>query len=85
MRGKLKARGRARLERPLEECKQAKACSRAKATHPFHLLNSWIGHRRTRDRGPAKNCEPRCSLLALANLELARWRRLVADLGIDPE
>lgn len=55
-----------------------KASIRAKVEHPFHVLKNLLRHRKTPDRGLAKNTAQLFSLFGFANLVLARRRLLEA-------
>ena len=61
-----------------ELLEQAKASLRAKVEHPFHVVKNLFKHRKTRYRGLAKNEAQLFSLFGLANLFMARRRRLQA-------
>jgi IS5 family transposase len=56
----------------LAELERIKACIRAKAEHPFHIVKNLFGYRKTRYRGLAKNTAQLMTLFALANVWLAR-------------
>ncbi len=58
----------------------AKASSRAKVEHPFHVVKNLFKHRKTRYKGLAKNTAQLLPLFGLANLILAR-RWLLASEG----
>ncbi|BDV00885.1 IS5 family transposase [Thermodesulfomicrobium sp. WS] len=60
----------------LAELERIKACIRAKAEHPFHIVKNLFGYRKTHYRGLAKNSAQLMTLFALANLWLARKRLL---------
>ena len=60
----------------LEAMEQAKASTRAKVEHPFHVLKNLLMHRKTRYRGLAKNVAHLMTLFGLGNLMLARKRLL---------
>ena len=60
----------------IEAMEQAKASTRAKVEHPFHVLKNVFKHRKTRYRGLAKNVAQLMTLFGLTNLMLARKRLL---------
>lgn len=60
----------------IEAMEQAKASTRAKVEHPFHVLKNVFKHRKTRYRGLAKNVAQLMTLFGLGNLMLARKRLL---------
>ena len=60
----------------IEAMEQAKASTRAKVEHPFHVLKNVFKHRKTRYRGLAKNVAHLMTLFGLGNLMLARKRLL---------
>ena len=45
---------------------------RARVEHPFHIIKNLFKHRKTRSRGLMKNTAQLQTLLALANLFIAR-------------
>ena len=63
----------------IEAMEQAKASTRAKVEHPFHVLKNLLMHRKTRYRGLAKNVAQLMTLFGLANLMLARKRLLALN------
>jgi IS5 family transposase len=52
----------------------AKASVRAFVEHPFYIVKSLFGHRKTRYRGLAKNRHPLHALFGLANVVIAARR-----------
>ena len=58
---------------------KTKAKMRALVEHPFHVLKNLFGHRKTRDKGLAKNTAQHHTLFALANLVLV-GRTLRAEI-----
>jgi len=60
----------------LEAMEQAKASTRAKVEHPFHVLKNLLMHRKVRYRGLSKNVAHLMTLFGLGNLMLARKRLL---------
>ena len=69
-RGKIKAMAEGRLKELTLAVEKTKAQMRALVEHPFHVLKSLFGHRKTRYKGLAKNIAQLHSLFALANLVL---------------
>jgi len=63
--------------RLLEQAEQLKASVRAKVEHPFHVVKNLFHHKKVRYKGLAKNAAQLFSLVALANLIIAK-RRLLA-------
>jgi transposase, IS5 family len=59
---------------------RSKAQLRAIVEHPFHVVKNLFRHRKVRYRGLAKNTAQLFSLIALANLVLAR--RLLPPQGV---
>ena len=59
------------LGRLREQLKVVKAIDRAIVEHPFHVIKNLYFHRKTRDRGLAKNTAQLFTLFSLANLVLA--------------
>jgi hypothetical protein len=57
-----------------EEPEVVKASVRAKVRHPFYVVKNLVLHRKTRNRGLAKNTAQLSTLFNLANLVLARRR-----------
>ena len=60
------------LGRAIEKLEHTQASVRAKVGHCFHVVKCLFKHRRTRYRGLAKNNAQLFTLLAFANLVLAR-------------
>lgn len=69
---KRKALKKKTLGRAMEKLEQAKASVRAKVEHCFHVVKCLFKHRKTRYRGLPKNNALLFTLLAFANLVLAR-------------
>jgi IS5 family transposase len=58
----------------MEQYEQAKASTRAKVEHAFHVIKNLLGPRKTRYRGPAKNTSQLYTLFGLANpVRAKRW------------
>ena len=74
-RGKGKAMTEGKLKELTQACEKAKAPVRARVEHPFHLIKNLFKHRKARYRGLMKNTAQLQTLLALANLLIARGRR----------
>jgi IS5 family transposase len=70
--GKRRALPGTSLGELLEKVEQAKASTRAKVEHPFHVVKNLFRHRKTRYRGLEKNTAQLFSLFGFANLMLAR-------------
>ena len=70
--GLRKALKKNKLGRISEKLEKTKASVRAKVEHCFHVVKCLFRHRKTRNRGLAKNTAQLFSLFALANLVLAR-------------
>ena len=79
-RGPRKAMAEGAIEELTQQPEKVKAQVRARVEHPFHILKNLFRHRKTRDRGLAKNAAQLHSLFALANLVIAR-RALLATVG----
>jgi transposase, IS5 family len=62
----------------LEALEQAKASTRSKGEHPFHVLKDLLKHRKTRYRGLAKNVAQLMTLFGLVNL--IRAHKLMSNL-----
>ena len=75
-RGLRKALPKTKRGKALEAMEQAKASTRAKVEHPFHVLKNLFMHRKTRYRGLAKNVAHLMTLFGLGNLMRARRRLL---------
>jgi IS5 family transposase len=71
-RGQVKALAEGLLKALTVQLERLKAQVRARVEHPFHILKNLFRHRKTRDRGLAKNTAQLHSLFALANLFIAR-------------
>ncbi len=71
-RGLRKALPKTRQGKALEAMEQAKASTRAKVEHPFHVLKNLFMHRKTRYRGLAKNVAQLMTLFGMVNLMRAR-------------
>jgi transposase, IS5 family len=77
-RGKIKAMPEGPLKKAMQAFEKAKAQVRALVEHPFHIIKNLFRHRKTRYRGLAKNTAQLHTLLALANLVIAK-RMLLAQ------
>jgi IS5 family transposase len=75
-RGLRKALPKTKRGKALEAMEQAKASTRAKVEHPFHVLKNLFMLRKTRYRGLAKNVAHLMTLFGLGNLMRARKRSL---------
>jgi IS5 family transposase len=71
-RGQIKAMAEGLAKEMAQPVERLKAQVRARVEHPFHILKNLFRHRKTRYRGLAKNTAQMHSLLALANLFIAR-------------
>ena len=69
---KRKALDKSAVGELMEKPEHAKASIRAKVEHPFHVVKSLFGHRKTRYKGLAKNTAQLFSLFGFANLLLVR-------------
>jgi len=78
-RGVRKALPNTKRGKGLEAMEQAKASSRAKVEHPFHVLKNLLAHRKTRYRGLAKNIAHLMTLFGLVNL--MRAHKLASNLN----
>lgn len=78
-RGKRKALPKDAMGRVLDRFEKLKASIRAKVEHPFHVVKSLFGHRKTRYRGLAKNEAQLFSLFGFANLVLAHKKLIALD------
>ena len=71
-RGKVQARAAGPSKELTQQLEQRTAQVRARVEQPLHLIKHLCRHRKTRDRGLAKNTAQLHSLLALANLSIAK-------------
>ena len=71
-RGKIKAMAEGKRKEVAWALEKAKAQLRAYVEHPFHIVKNLFGHRKVRYRGLAKNTAQLHTLLALANLVIAK-------------
>ncbi|KUZ77120.1 hypothetical protein WI37_15860 [Burkholderia ubonensis] len=71
-RGKSKAMSEGPLKDLVIAVEPTKAQIRAWVEHPFHVVKNLFHHRKTRDKGLAKNTAHLFSLFASANLVIAR-------------
>jgi IS5 family transposase len=60
----------------LYELKHAKASSRGKVKHPFHVVKNLFRHRKTRYKGLPKNTAHLFMLFGLGNLVIAKNKLL---------
>lgn len=67
------------LGKVLEAIEHTKARIRAKVEHPFHVVKNLFKHKKTRNRGLAKNAAQLLSLFGLANLMLAKRQLMACD------
>jgi IS5 family transposase len=63
----------------VDQIERLKTSVRAKVEHPFRVFKRQLGHVRVRYRGLTKNTPQLKTLVALANLWLARKKLLVLD------
>jgi len=65
----------------MDALEKTKASIRAKVEHPFRVIKCQFGHRKTRDRGLAKNTSQLLVMFALSNLWMVRKRILQGAVG----
>ncbi len=65
----------------LDALEKTKVGIRAKVEHPFRVIKCQFGHRKTRDRGLAKNTSQLLVMFALSNLWMVRKRILQGAVG----
>jgi len=78
-RGMRKALSTSKQGMGLEAMEQAKASTRAKVEHPFHVLKNLLVHRKVRYRGLSKNVAHLMTLFGIVNL--LRAQKLLSGLN----